>query len=81
MDTRERIKAYLFDTLIPTPAATRPGDDADLFAHGMDSLRLMQLLVFIEEKLGVNLPDHEVTPERVGTVSSIVEWIDASKKG
>ena len=81
MDTRERIKTYLFDTLIPTPAANRPSDDADLFAHGMDSLRLMQLLVFIEEKLGVNLPDHEVTPERVGSVSSIVEWVDSNKKG
>jgi acyl carrier protein len=81
MNTRDRIRVYLFDTLIPTPAASQPGDEADLFAHGMDSLRLMQLLVFIEEKLGVNLPDHEVTPERVGSVKSIVEWVDEHKKG
>jgi acyl carrier protein len=45
----------------------------------MDSLRLMQLLVFIEQEVGVNLPDHEVTPERIGTVDSIVEWVGQHK--
>ena len=74
---RDRLRAYLFGTLIPTPEASRPADDADLFAHGMDSLRLMQLLVWIEDKLDVRLPDHEVTPERIGTVSSLAEWVES----
>jgi acyl carrier protein len=44
------------------------------------SLRVMQLLVFIEDKLGVMLPDHEVTPERIGTLKSLVEWTDSHRK-
>jgi D-alanine--poly(phosphoribitol) ligase subunit 2 len=80
MDTRERVRSYLFETLIPLPPAARPPDDADLFSHGMDSLRLMQLLVFIEENLGVRLPDHEVTPERVSSVRSVVDWIDSHRR-
>lgn len=75
MDTRERIRNFLFDTLIPTPRESWPDDAADLFEQGMDSLRLMQTLAFIERDLGVRLPDEEVSPERVGSVNAIVEWI------
>jgi len=78
--TREQVRSYLFGTLIPTAKESWPADSADLFEHGMDSLRLMQMLVFIEQEVGVNLPDHEVTPERIGSVDSIVEWIGQHQK-
>lgn len=75
MKDREKVREYVFGTLLPTAVAARPGDDASLFDLGLDSLRLMQLLVFVEQSLGVNLPDHEMTPERVESVDAIVEWI------
>ncbi len=65
---------------MPKPKEAWPVDAADLFDAGMDSLRLMQLLVFIEQKVGVLLPDHEVTPERVASINSIVEWIGQHKR-
>lgn len=77
MTTREQLRDYIFDRLIPTPADARPEDDADLLELGLDSLRIMQLLVFIEEKIGVNLPDHEVTEERIGSLSALVDWIQS----
>ncbi len=63
----------------------RPHRGGDLLELGLDSLRIMQLLVFIEEKIGVNLPDHEVTEERIGSLSALVDWIqshggDASRR-
>ncbi len=77
--TREQLRSYLFSTLIPTPKERWPADDADLYGAGMDSLRLMQLLVFVEEKLKVLLPDQEVTPDRIETVNALVEWIEATR--
>ena len=79
--TREQLRNYLFSTLIPTPQDQQPADAADLFEHGMDSLRLMQLLVFIEQDLGIKLPDHEITQERMSSVESIVRWIDHHRAG
>ena len=75
-DQTTTIRDYVFGTLLPTPEAERPGNDANLFDHGLDSLRLMKLLVFVEEAIKVNLPDHEVTPERVESIDAIVAWID-----
>lgn len=79
-NTREKLRQYLFTSLIPTPSAQWPGDDVDLLDRGLDSLRVMQLLVFIERELGVNLPDHELTPERVGNVAALVAWIDERRR-
>ena len=75
MQDRDKVREHIFGTLLPTPADARPGDDADLFDLGLDSLRLMQLLVFVEQSIGVNLPDHEMTPERVESIDAIMEWI------
>jgi acyl carrier protein len=80
MNTRDQIRQYLFGTLIPTAKESWPADEADLHAAGLDSLRLMQLLVFIEERVGVNLPDHELTPERTASVSALVGWIEEHRK-
>ncbi len=77
MTIRERLRDCIFGELIPTPADARPGDGDDLLDLGLDSLRIMRLLVFVEEKLGVNLPDHEVTSERIGSIDALVEWIES----
>lgn len=79
MNVRDLLRSYLFETLMPTAKDEWPEDDADLFEAGMDSLRVMPLLVFIEEKIGVLLPDHEVTPERIGSIAALTEWIEASR--
>jgi acyl carrier protein len=80
MALRDQIREHLFGTLIPMPAEAWPDDEADLYAAGLDSLRLMQLLVFIEDKVGVNLPDHELTPERTASVRAIVQWIEEHQR-
>ncbi|MCG8406163.1 MAG: acyl carrier protein [Phycisphaerales bacterium] len=79
MTVREQLRSYLFETLIPTEKDSWPADDANLFDVGLDSLRLMQMLVFVEEKLNVTLPDHEVTPERIESVNSLVDWIESRR--
>lgn len=80
MNTRDQLRQYVFGTLIPTPPAQWPADDVDLLDRGLDSLRIMQLLVFVERDMGVNLPDHELTPERVATVASLTSWIDERRR-
>ena len=79
MNVRDQLRGYLFGTLIPMEKEAWPTDDANLFDVGMDSLRLMQMLVFVEEKMNVILPDHEVTPERIESVSALVDWIESHR--
>ncbi|HWL94115.1 MAG TPA: acyl carrier protein [Phycisphaerae bacterium] len=78
--TRDELRQYLFGTLMPMDKERWPADQSNLMDHGLDSLRLMQMLVFVEEKLKVRLPDEEVTPERIESVDSITEWIESRRR-
>jgi acyl carrier protein len=76
MQLRDQLRQGLFTALIPLPPERWPDDDANLFNLGLDSLRVMRLLVFIEQKLGVVLPDAEITPETIGSVSALRQLIE-----
>ncbi len=80
MALREQLRSYLFETLLPTPPDRWPGDDADLFNCGLDSLRVMRLLNHIEEQFRVTIPDEEVTTERIGSVNALVALIEAFRR-
>ena len=79
-ETRERLRRHLFEELIPLPRETWPGDDVDLFEVGMDSVRVMRLLAFIEEELAVRIPDEAIVPEKLGRVSGLLELLEAHRE-
>ncbi len=52
----------------------RPEDD--LLATGvLDSLGLMQLVLFLEEKLGVRVPDEDVVIENFKSVAALTAYL------
>ena len=42
----------------------------------IDSMGLMQVVAFLEERAGVRVPDDEVTPENFETVEAIDQLVD-----
>lgn len=53
--------------------------DSDLFALGLDSLALMQLLLQIERSLGLSVPTAQIRREHFQTPSSIATWLGEGK--
>ena len=51
--------------------------DSDLFACGLDSLAMMQLLLHLERRFDVRLPPAEMTRERFATAASLAAWVAA----
>jgi len=55
--------------------ATDPGaidENAQLIDEGiLDSMALMRLITFLEERAGVRVPDDEVVPDNFQTIASI----------
>jgi acyl carrier protein len=80
MTIREQLRRYLFQTLLPTPPDRWPADDADLFACGLDSLRVMRLLNHLEEQFRITIPDEEVTSERIGSVNALVALVEEFRR-
>jgi acyl carrier protein len=53
----------------------RLGDDEDLFAAGFDSMSLTRVLVFVEERFKLKIPDQEVVIEEVSTLNKLAAFV------
>jgi acyl carrier protein len=50
-------------------------DDASLLENSIiDSMNVMELVVFLEERLGLQIEDHEIVPENFDSVSCLAEF-------
>lgn len=51
------------------------GADEDLFAAGFDSMSLSRVLVFVEERFGVTIPDQDVVLDEVSTLRTMAGFV------
>lgn len=50
-------------------------DDEDLFDAGFDSMSLSRLLVFVEERFGVHIPDEDVAVDEIATLDGLTRFV------
>ncbi len=68
-----RLLAHIRGELLEIDASF--GLDSDLFAAGLDSMSVMQIILFIEEEFAVTLPDSAVTRQNFCTVRRIADAV------
>ena len=51
------------------------GPDEDLFDAGFDSMSLTRVLVFIEERFGVTIPEEEVVLDEIETLNKLTDFV------
>ncbi|HHH29801.1 MAG TPA: acyl carrier protein [Polyangiaceae bacterium] len=49
--------------------------DDDLFDAGFDSMSLARVLVFVEERFGVSIPDEAVVVDEVSTLETMTTFV------
>ena len=55
------------------------GVDSDLFAAGLDSMAIMQLILMLEDECNVKLPDCSITRATFATARQIAEAVGAAR--
>lgn len=73
------LKGFIFKELVHVADASSFSDDDDLLEAGLDSMGIMRLVLFIEEKFGVALPDEEIEPDNIRTLNRISDWIERNR--
>jgi D-alanine--poly(phosphoribitol) ligase subunit 2 len=51
------------------------GPDEDLFEAGFDSMSLSRVLVFVEERFGVTIPDEDVVVDELSTLDRMARFV------
>jgi acyl carrier protein len=75
MDTATSIRDYIRDEVRVADGSSL-ADDTPLWGGVIDSVGLMQLIIFIEESFGVEIDDDELTSAHFGTISDIAALVD-----
>lgn len=76
MDRKTAISNYIKEEIMRNPKADLP-DDEDLLSAGiLDSLGILQLVAFIEEKFGIKVPDEDVVFENFQSIDSLTRYLE-----
>jgi acyl carrier protein len=71
------LRTFISTELLGAKDASGLSDTDDLLAKGLDSMGILRLTIFIEERFGVAVPDEKVVPENVRTVDALVRLIES----
>jgi acyl carrier protein len=79
---RREIKEAMAEELMLQVPATEIGDDVPLFdpaGLGLDSVDALQLVVALEKRFGLKIPDAEVAKGTLRTVTTIADAVAAHR--
>jgi acyl carrier protein len=80
---RTEVKELLTTGLRLQVASQDIEDEAPIFgeALGLDSIDALELVVLVEERFHVSIPDEEVGKRAFGSVNALVDFILAERAG
>jgi acyl carrier protein len=77
MDIKETVEKFVVEELMVSPPGTSLDPDTSLVSSGViDSLAILRLITFLEEKFGIAVEDEEVVPENFETINVIKAFVE-----
>ena len=83
MDLRNEIKEMMVENLMLKVTKEEIGDALPLFGAeglGLDSIDALELVVSLEKRFGVTVPNSETARTALATVNSIHDYVVANRK-
>lgn len=82
-DLKQAIKEMMVENLMLKVSPEEIGDAMPLFGPtglGLDSIDALELVVSLEKKFGVSVPNSEVAKTALASVDSIAEYVAANSQ-
>jgi acyl carrier protein len=80
MDHQYTLERFIVDELLLGAGVDKIDPDLDLISRGyLDSLAMMQLILFIEEHFDMKVGEEEVLPENFRTLDRIVRFVESKR--
>jgi acyl carrier protein len=83
-ELRTAIKEMMVENLMLKVSKEEIGNNLPLFGPeglGLDSIDALELVVSLEKKFGVTVPNSETARKALATVESIAEYVEAAGRG
>jgi acyl carrier protein len=82
MEIESQIKLYIAQNLLFSGTNFNYPNDASFLEEGIvDSLGVMELVSFIEDRFGVKVDDYEITPDNFDSVDKLSAYVQRKMNG
>lgn len=76
MNVEDIIQEYVVRELIYDTSDVTLAVDDNLLGPGLlDSLKILQLVHFVEQRFAIQIPQTDVVPTKFGSISAIVDYL------
>ncbi len=79
MEMHQEIVNFLYDESLKQEFENLDYDDSLLELGIIDSVKMLDLINFIEEKFGIKVEDDDLYPENFDSINAIVNYIQSKK--
>ena len=80
-DLRERIQKFILENYLFSTDRSALGYDDSLIGRGIvDSTGMLEIIMFVEEQLGVTVKDEEMIPDNLDSVNRIAAFVESRRK-
>ena len=79
-EIREKIRTMILENFLKGGAPEKLKNDVSLErSHIVDSVRTLELIIFIEETFGFTVDNDDAVPENFDTVDAIVAYVERKR--
>lgn len=76
MGIEREVREFIGENFITDQDVRRLPGDASLTRSGiLDSMGVLELVMFLEERFGITVPDEDTVPENLDTIDNIVAYL------
>ena len=80
-ELRDRIQMFILENYLFSTDRSALGLDDSLLGRGIvDSTGMLEIIMFIEEQLGVAVKDEEMIPDNLDSVNRIATFVESRRK-
>jgi acyl carrier protein len=81
-NTREALRRYVLENCLFTDDGSKLKDGESFLETGLlDSTGILEIILFVEENLGVKVTDDEMVPDNLDSIDSLVAFVDRKQAG
>jgi acyl carrier protein len=72
----EVLRAYIAENILFSGSHYPHSDDASFLGEGVvDSMNVLQLVMFVEKDFGIRVDDDDITPENFDSIARLAEFV------
>ena len=76
----QKISSYIAENILFSRNGYPHPDDASFLENGIvDSMNILELVMFVEENFGISVEDSDIIPDNFDSVAKMAKYIEGKK--